>query len=46
MAAIRSRLQGERAPVTTRLRTQIAEGLRFVRGSAFLRDAVAPGRLA
>jgi MFS family permease len=41
VAAIRSRLQGERAPVTTRLRTQIAEGLRFVRGSAFLRDAVA-----
>jgi MFS family permease len=40
VAAIRSRLQGERAPVTTRLRTQIAEGLRFVRGSAFLRDAV------
>ena len=41
LAAIRSRLQGERAPVTTRLRAQIAEGLRFVRGSAFLRDAVA-----
>jgi MFS family permease len=41
VAAIRSRLQGERARVTTRLRTQIAEGLRFVRGSAFLRDAVA-----
>ena len=41
LAAIRSRLQGQRAPVTTRLRAQIAEGLRFVRGSAFLRDAVA-----
>jgi MFS family permease len=40
VAAIRSRLQGERAPVATRLRAQILEGLRFVRGSAFLRDTV------
>jgi len=40
VAAIRSRLQSGRAAATTRLRAQIAEGLRFVRGSAFLRDAV------
>jgi MFS family permease len=41
IAAIRSRLQGERAPVTTRLREQVAEGLRFVWRDRFLRDSVA-----
>lgn len=41
IAAIRSRLQGERVPVTTRLREQIAEGLRFVWRDRFLRDTVA-----
>lgn len=41
IAAIRSRLQGERQPVTTRLREQIAEGLRFVWHDRFLRDTVA-----
>lgn len=40
VAAIRSRLQGERAASTDRLRAQIAEGIRFVRQSAFLRDTV------
>lgn len=40
VAAIRSRLQGERAASTDRLRAQIAEGIRFVRRSAFLRDTV------
>ena len=41
VASIRSRLQGERAPQTTRLRTEIAHGLRFVRRSRFLRETVA-----
>ena len=40
VAAIRSRLQAERAPGTERLRTRIAAGLRFVRHSAFLRETV------
>lgn len=40
IAAIRGRLQGERAPVTTRLRAQIAEGLRFVARDRFLRETV------
>ncbi len=40
VAAIRTRLQGERAPTTDRLRTRIAEGMRFVRRSAFLRETV------
>ena len=40
VAAIRSRLQADRAPSTVRMRTQIAEGLRFVLASAFLRDSV------
>ena len=38
VAAIRSRLQGERAPAAARLRAEIAEGLRFVWRSRFLRD--------
>lgn len=41
IAAIRGRLQGERAPTTTRLRAQIAEGLRFVWRDRFLRETVA-----
>ena len=40
VAAIRTRLQADRAPTTDRLRAQIAEGLRFVWGSPFLREAV------
>ncbi len=40
VAAIRSRLQADRAPTTARLRAQIAEGLRYVLGSPFLRDSV------
>lgn len=40
VAAIRSRLQAEREPTTARLRAQIAEGLRFVFGSPFLREVV------
>lgn len=40
VAAIRTRLQGDRAPTADRLRTQIAEGIRFVWRSRFLRDAV------
>lgn len=40
VAAIRSRLQADRAPTTARLRAQIAEGLRYVFGSPFLRDSV------
>jgi hypothetical protein len=41
IAAIRSRLQGERVPVDSRLREQIAQGLRFVWRNRFLRDTVA-----
>jgi MFS family permease len=41
VAAIRTRLQGERAATADRLRTRIAEGVRFVRRSAFLREMVA-----
>lgn len=41
VAAIRSRLQGERAPGRGRLREEIAEGLRFVWRSRFLRESVA-----
>jgi MFS family permease len=40
VAAIRTRLQGERAPTADRLRTRIAQGVRFVRRSAFLREMV------
>jgi MFS family permease len=40
VAAIRSRMQGERPEGGSRLRAQIAAGLRFVRESAFLRDTV------
>lgn len=40
VAAIRSRLQADRAPTADRLRAQIAEGLRFVWRSAFLREVV------
>lgn len=40
VAAIRSRLQGERAATVDRLRSRIAEGVRFVRRSAFLRETV------
>jgi MFS family permease len=40
VAAIRTRLQGERAPTADRLRTRIAEGVRFVRRSAYLRELV------
>jgi MFS family permease len=41
IAAIRTRLQGERAAVADPLRTRIAEGVRFVRRSPFLRETVA-----
>jgi MFS family permease len=41
VAAIRTRLQGERAATADRLRTRIAQGVRFVRRSAFLREMVA-----
>jgi MFS family permease len=41
IAAIRTRLQGERAESTERLRTRIAEGVRFVARSAYLRETVA-----
>jgi MFS family permease len=41
IAAIRTRLQGERAPSPDRLRTRIAEGVRFVARSAYLRETVA-----
>ena len=41
IAAIRTRMQGERAASAERLRARIAEGLRFVRGSAYLRETVA-----
>ena len=41
VAAIRTRLQGERAPTADRLRTRIAQGVQFVRRSAFLREMVA-----
>ncbi|HST67113.1 MAG TPA: MFS transporter [Mycobacteriales bacterium] len=41
IAAIRTRLQGERAPTTDRLRTRIAEGVRFVARSPYLRETVA-----
>jgi len=40
VAAIRTRLQGERTPTADRLRTRIAEGVRFVRHSAYLREMV------
>ena len=40
VAAIRTRLQGDRAPTADRLRTRIAEGVRFVRRSPFLREMV------
>ena len=40
VAAIRTRLQGERTPTADRLRTRIAEGVRFVRRSAYLREMV------
>jgi MFS family permease len=40
IAAIRTRLQGERAAVAEPLRARIAEGLRFVQRSAFLRETV------
>lgn len=40
VAAIRTRLQAEREPVTVRLREQIAEGLHFVVRSPFLRESV------
>jgi MFS family permease len=40
VAAIRTRLQADRAPTAERLRARIAEGIRFVRGSAFLRAVV------
>ena len=40
VAAIRTRLQGERAVTVDRLRSRIAEGVRFVRRSAFLRETV------
>jgi MFS family permease len=40
VAAIRTRLQADREPTATRLRAQIAEGLRFVWGSPFLREVV------
>ena len=40
VAAIRTRLQGERAATVDRLRSRIAEGVRFVRRSAFLRETV------
>ncbi|HEY6747347.1 MAG TPA: MFS transporter [Mycobacteriales bacterium] len=41
IAAIRTRLQGERTLTTDRLRTRIAEGVRFVARSAYLRETVA-----
>ena len=41
VAAVRTRLQGERAATADRLRTRIAQGVRFVRRSAFLREMVA-----
>ena len=41
IAAIRTRLQGERAPTVERLRTRIAEGVRFTARSAYLRETVA-----
>lgn len=41
VATIRTRLHGDREPVGTRLREQIAEGLRFVRRDRYLRDTVA-----
>jgi MFS family permease len=40
VAAIRTRLQGARAATADRLRTRIAEGVRFVRRSAYLREMV------
>jgi MFS family permease len=40
IAAIRTRLQGERAPIVDPLRTRIAQGVRFVARSAFLRETV------
>ncbi len=40
VAAIRTRLQGERTATVDRLRSRIAEGVRFVRRSAFLRETV------
>jgi MFS family permease len=40
IAAIRTRLQGERTETPDRLRSRIAEGVRFVRRSAYLRETV------
>jgi MFS family permease len=40
VAAIRTRLQGAREETADRLRTRVAEGLRYVRRSAYLREAV------
>ena len=40
VAAIRSRLQADREPTVEPLRARIAEGIRFVRASAFLRAMV------
>jgi predicted MFS family arabinose efflux permease len=40
VGAIRTRLQGERAPSAESLRSRIGEGLRFVWRSAFLRETV------
>ena len=40
VAAIRTRLQGERAATADRLRIRIAQGVRFVRRSAYLREMV------
>jgi MFS family permease len=40
VAAIGTRLQGDRVATADRLRTRIAEGVRFVRRSAFLREMV------
>jgi MFS family permease len=41
IAAIRTRLQGERVAVTDSMRTRIAEGVRFTARSAYLRETVA-----
>jgi MFS family permease len=40
IAAIRTRLQGDRAATADRLRTRIAAGVRFVRRSPYLRETV------
>ncbi|HEV7657927.1 MAG TPA: MFS transporter [Mycobacteriales bacterium] len=41
VAAIRTRLQGELTATPDRLRTRVAEGVRFVARSAYLRETVA-----